>query len=55
VASGKKKHGLGDWDSFSKAVEAKFGAHDYRDAIEELLTLKQTTTVEEYAQAFENL
>lgn len=36
----KKKHGLGDWDSFSKAVEAKFGAHDYRDAIEELLALK---------------
>ena len=36
----KKKHGLGDWDSFSKAVEEKFGAHDYRDAIEELLALK---------------
>ena len=51
----KKKYGLGDWESFIAAVEKKFGAHDYRDAISEFLELKQTTSVEEYAIAFENL
>ena len=51
----KKKYGLGDWESFIAAVEKKFGAHDYRDAISKLLELKQTTSVEEYAIAFENL
>lgn len=33
----------------------KFGAHDYREAIEELLELKQTDTVEQYVTAFEDL
>ena len=42
----KKKYGLGDWDSFMTVVEQKFGVHDYRDAMEELLELKQTSTVE---------
>ena len=51
----KKKYGLGDWESFIAAVEKKFGAHDYRDAISEFLELKQTTSVEEYAIAFENM
>ena len=37
------------------AVEQKFGVHDYRDAMEELLGLKQTSSVEDYALAFENL
>ena len=51
----KKQHGLGDWHTFISAVEKKFGANDYRDAMSELLELKQTDTVEEYAAAFENL
>jgi len=37
------------------AVEQKFGAHDYRDAMDELLNLRQTSSVEDYALAFENL
>ena len=37
------------------AVEQKFGVPDYRDAMEELLGLKQTSSVEDYALAFENL
>jgi len=51
----KKQHGLGDWNTFISAVEKKFGANDYRDAMSELLELKQSDTVEEYARAFENL
>jgi len=51
----KRQHGLGDWNSFIAAVEQKFGANDYRDAMSELLELKQTDTVAEYAAAFENL
>ena len=38
-----------------KAVENKFGASNYRDALGELLELTQTSTVELYATAFENL
>lgn len=51
----KKKNGLGDWESFITVVEKKFGANDCRDAIGQLLELKQTASVEEYAAAFENL
>jgi len=51
----KRKHGLTDWTSFISAVEEKFGAADYRDAMGELLELTQTTTVEQYAADFENL
>lgn len=40
---------------FITAVEKKFGAQDYRVAIEELLELQQTDTVEVYVNAFENL
>ena len=51
----KKQHGLADWHTFIAAVEEKFGASNYRDAMEELLELTQTSTVEQYAAAFENL
>jgi len=51
----KKKYGLANWAPFIKAVEDKFGASDYRDAIGELLELTQTSIVELYATAFENL
>ena len=51
----KRKYGLTDWKSFISAVEEKFGAADYRDAMGELLELTQTTTVEQYAADFANL
>ena len=38
-----------------KAVELKFGAYDYQHAIDELLELQQTGTVEEYVSKFEAL
>lgn len=51
----KLKQGLGTWTQFMKAVQHKFGAFDYQHAIEELLELQQTGTVEEYVTAFEAL
>jgi len=51
----KKRHGLTAWSTFIEAVEEKFGASSYRDALEELLDLTQTSTVDQYAVAFENL
>jgi hypothetical protein len=51
----KRKYGLGTWEEFMDAVDAKFGAYDYIHALNDLLELKQTTTVEEYATQFENL
>jgi len=51
----KRQHGLADWQTFIDVVEEKFGASNYRDAMEELLNLTQTSAVEQYAAAFENL
>ena len=41
----KRQYGLADWQSFIDAVVEKFGSSDYRDAMEELLDLTQTSTV----------
>lgn len=43
----KLKHGLGTWSEFMNAVQAKFGAYDYQHAINSLLELQQTGSVEE--------
>jgi hypothetical protein len=43
------------WPDFITAVEAKFGVHDYRQFMSELLALKQTTTVAEYCTKFQEL
>ena len=51
----KLKHGLGTWQELMTAVEQKFGAYDYQHAIDELLELHQTGTVEEYVSEFEAL
>ena len=51
----KLKHCLGTWKELMKAVELKFGAYDYQHAIDELLELQQTGTVEEYVSKFEAL
>jgi hypothetical protein len=37
----KLKAGLGDWDTFVRAVEEKFGAYDYRKVVQDLLALRQ--------------
>ena len=47
--------GAGTWLQFMQAVEEQFGSDDYRQALNELLMLKQKGTVEEYAAEFESL
>lgn len=42
----KMKHGLGDLEQFMAAVHEKFGSYDYQHAIDSLLELRQTSTVE---------
>jgi len=51
----KLKHGLGTWTELMTAVEQKFGAYNYQHAIDDLLELHQTGTVEEYVSEFEAL
>ena len=51
----KAQFGLGNWDSFIRAVENQFGYSDYRDALTQLSELKQTSTMEEFATEFESL
>jgi hypothetical protein len=49
----KMKQGLDCWQEFVSAAEEKFGADDYRKSIQELLSLKQEGSVEEYTQEFQ--
>jgi hypothetical protein len=51
----KLKHTVQGWPEFITVVEAKFGVHDYRQYIIELLALKQTTTVTEYCSKFQEV
>lgn len=51
----KLQNGVVSWSTFTTAVETKFGAYDYRSALEDLLELKQTSSVEEYTKEFEAL
>lgn len=51
----KQNHQIPSWTAFGAILLAKFGADDFRTAITELLTLKQTGTVEEYTTAFQAL
>jgi hypothetical protein len=51
----KKKHGLGDWQTFIAAVEQKFGDNDYRTALTQLLELQQGDTMEAYILEFEDV
>jgi hypothetical protein len=41
----KLKHAVQGWPDFITAVEAKFGVHDYREFMDELLALKQGGTI----------
>jgi hypothetical protein len=45
--------GLGDWNIFVRLVEEKFGAYDYRKAMQDLLALRQEGTVEDYIREIE--
>jgi hypothetical protein len=51
----KMKRGLGDWHEFARAVDEKFGIFDYRRSLQDLLSLKQTSSVEDYTKKFEAL
>jgi hypothetical protein len=51
----KLKHVVQGWPNFITAVEAKFGVHDHRQFMSELLSLKQTGTVDEYCSKFQEL
>jgi hypothetical protein len=44
---------LTNWHTFVSAVEQKFGAFDYHKAIQELLSVKQEGSVEDYTKDFE--
>lgn len=41
------------WQEFSTTIQSKFGGDDYSNAIQGLLTLKQTGTMEEYTAEFQ--
>lgn len=51
----KQKGTFKNWKHFCSAVEEEFGSDDYRRAMNELLELKQTGTVEEYTTKFQSL
>ena len=49
----KQEHGLDSWSVFIEAIEQKFGAVDYRDALSTMFDLHQTAIADEYISAFE--
>jgi len=51
----KKTKPNATWIEFADAVEQQFGQYEYREAMDDLLELKQCGSVEEYAAQFEEL
>ena len=51
----KQNHTIPNWSMFCEIIQEKFGAYDFRNAINGLLELRQTGTVEEYTTAFQAL
>ena len=51
----KQTHTKISWLTFCLAVEHQFGANDYRNALTELIDLKQSGIVEDYTTKFEQL
>lgn len=49
----KRLHGLGDWYTFTAAVQAEFGQDEFDTLLHRLHHLKQTGTVAEYRLSFE--
>jgi hypothetical protein len=46
---------MDDWGAFVEVVEEKFGAYYYRKAIQDLLSLRQENSVEEYNKEFQGV
>lgn len=51
----KPNHTFKNWDHFCSVVEEEFGSDDFRTAMNALLDLKQTGTVEDYTSQFQAL
>jgi len=51
----KQNHAVPTWQPFCSLILDKFGADDFRQALNDLLSLKQTGTMEEYTNAFQSL
>ncbi|KAJ1276202.1 hypothetical protein BS78_05G196300 [Paspalum vaginatum] len=51
----KVQNKVNTWAKFVQAVMEKFGVYEHQHALNDLLDLKQTHTVEEYVDAFETL
>ena len=51
----KQNHTFKNWDHFCSMVEEEFGYDDFRTAMNALLDLKQTGTVEDYTSQFQAL
>ena len=51
----KQTHRRLTWKAFCEAVHMEFRSDDYRSAVAELLTLKQSGTVEDYTTQFQSL
>ena len=49
----KRKHGLVSWNEFMAAILEEFGQDEYDGQMNRLMQLKQTGTVSEYKQEFE--
>lgn len=48
----KQGHTIPNWSKLCELFQEKFRANDFKNAINGLLELKQTGTVEEYTEAF---
>jgi hypothetical protein len=48
----KLQHELGTWDDFTSAVLKQFGTYDYKHAMDDIMTLRQTGSVQEFYQEF---
>ena len=44
-----------DWQLYAKEMRARFADDEYADPMSELVSLKQTTSVEKYYDEFESL
>lgn len=51
----KQNHTFKNWNHLCEVVEEEFGSDDFRNAMNTLLELKQTGTVEEYTSEFQSL
>jgi hypothetical protein len=46
---------FGDWEHFSSVVLAQFGLYEYPKAMDDLLYLRQTGSLDEYVSMFDDL